>query len=163
MPALWNQSQKRRHPVHLSQWHRWLKSPSHIARRGSRANRRRPSKRLHFEALEERCVPSAVRTLVYNEITALPRLFTNMNVGLGPELSASGNRAVFADAPGPEAVRTNDIYVINADGTSQTQTLVDSYPQDCFCSAQVDISSDGSKVISTDSVQLRSANADGSV
>jgi hypothetical protein len=127
-----------------------------------RKSTRRPLARfspLFLEALEERCVPSVVRTLVYNEITSLSRNFGNMNVNLGPRLSASGNRAVFYDAPGPEANRTNDIYVINSDGTGQT--LVDSYLQDCFCGAQADISGDGSKVISTEGVQLRIANADG--
>jgi hypothetical protein len=85
-----------------------------------------------------------------------------MDAAGGPILSGSGNRVAFADAPGRgHDVRTNDIYVANADGTGQPN-LVDSYAQDCFCVAQLDISYDGAEVISTDTKQLRIANADGS-
>src|SRR5262249_44834170 len=104
-----------------------------------RKSTRRPFARfspLFLEALEERCVPSVVRTLVYNEITALSNS-SYLNTGLGPKLSYSGNRAVFYH-PTPQ---TNDIYVINADGSGQR--LVDTYPGDCSCSASVDISGDG--------------------
>src|SRR5262249_16732670 len=126
------------------------------AQSGRKSTKRSPARfsPLFLEALEERCVPSMVRTLVYNEITALSHLFPNMNAALGPKLSASGNRAVFYEAPRAGFdPRTNDIYVINADGSGMT--LADSYPQDCFCGAQADISGDGGKVISTDGLQVR--------
>ncbi len=99
-----------------------------------------------------------IRTLVHHEITRFTRQY-NFNNGWWPVLSANGNRVVLMDAPGPEPQRTNHIYVMNADGTGLTQ--VDSYVQLCACGGIVDLSADGSSVVSTDGEQLRIAGAGG--
>jgi hypothetical protein len=100
--------------------------------------------------------PKVVRTLVYHEITTLTD-----GISPNPILSASGNRAVFTVSPGSgDPARPNRIFVVNADGTGLRE--VDSYTTKCFCGSMVDISADGSKVISSEGVQLRIANADGS-
>jgi hypothetical protein len=96
-----------------------------------------------------------IHTFVYREITSLPRQFANMRA----VLSASGNRVVFAEAPGLEPQRTNHISVINADGTGMVE--VDTYQQLCGCGVEVDISGDGARVVSTDSTQIRVASAGG--
>ena len=98
-----------------------------------------------------------VRTLAYHQITSFT---SDLIINSAPLLSGDGNRVVFAQAPGPEPVRTSHIFVINADGTGQLE--VDTYEQRCGCGASLDISADGSKVISSESVQLRIANGDGS-
>ena len=99
---------------------------------------------------------TVIRTLVYHEITS----FTSATVvNSTPVLSDSGNRAAFAQAPGPEPTRTTHVFVINADGTGQHE--VDTYQQLCFCGAELDISADGSRVLSTDGIQIRMVNADG--
>ncbi|HZS06074.1 MAG TPA: Ig-like domain-containing protein [Blastocatellia bacterium] len=103
---------------------------------------------------------TVLRTLVHHQITSFAGNF-NTGTGQAPVLSANGNRAVYAMAPGTEdPANPNRIFVINADGTGVQQ--VDSYTTLCFCGSQVDISADGSKVISTEGLQLRIANADGS-
>jgi Abnormal spindle-like microcephaly-assoc'd, ASPM-SPD-2-Hydin len=99
-----------------------------------------------------------IRTLVHHEITRFTRQY-NFDNGWWPVLSANGNRVVLMDAPGPEPQRTNHIYVMNADGTGLTQ--VDSYVQLCDCGGIVDLSADGSSVVSTDGQQLRIAGAGG--
>lgn len=91
-----------------------------------------------------------LRTLVYHEITAV-----TTDIIPNPILSASGNRAVFT-VPGTP----NQIFVVNADGSGLRP--VDAYPALCGCNSMLDISADGSKVISSEAVQLRLANADGS-
>jgi Tol biopolymer transport system component len=98
-----------------------------------------------------------INTLVYHQITSFT---SDPIINSTPLLSDDGNRIVFAQAPGPEPARTSHIFVINADGSGQHE--VDTYEQRCSCGADLDISADGSTVISTDSVQLRIANADGS-
>jgi hypothetical protein len=103
---------------------------------------------------------NVVRTLAYNEITRFPKEVRFSNGGM-PVLSSSGNRIVYANAPGDETdARYNDIFVINADGSGQHE--VDSYKQNCDCGAVVDISADGNTVVSTDSIELRVATATGS-
>ena len=100
------------------------------------------------------------RTLVYHEITLFAKQVRFGNGGQ-PVLSATGNRIVYANAPGDETdARYNDIFVVNSDGSGQRQ--VDSYKQNCYCSAVVDISADGNTVVSTDSIELRIASATGS-
>src|SRR3954451_21418286 len=56
---------------------------------------------------------TVLRTLVYHDITLFPRQLFNMVA----VMSANGERAVFAEAPGPEEPRSNHISVINADGS----------------------------------------------
>src|SRR5258708_10648566 len=97
-----------------------------------------------------------VRTFVHHEISA----FTNSpNQGSGgraaPMLSANGNRIAFAHY----VPATNRIFVMNSDGSGQQQ--VDSYTALCNCSSMVDISADGSKIVSSDSVQLRISDSAG--
>jgi dipeptidyl aminopeptidase/acylaminoacyl peptidase len=101
--------------------------------------------------------PQILRTLVHHQITSFQQ-----DLALSaPVLSGNGNRIAFTDGPGTgSADKPNRIYAINADGTDQKE--IDSYTSRCFCGSYVDISDDGSKVVSTDSVQLRIANADGS-
>jgi hypothetical protein len=97
-----------------------------------------------------------VRTLVYNQITSLTTPILH-NGAHAPRLSASGNRAVFAfplSAGGVDHVLT-----VNADGSTapvEADTAAVTFEPDA-----IDITADGSKVVSTDSIQLRFANADG--
>ena len=88
-----------------------------------------------------------VRTLAYHEIT----LFASRVFVTGSDLilSASGNRAAYSYAPGTQDPNTpNRIFVINADGSDQRE--IDFYTTLCFCGSDVDISADGSKVISSE-------------
>ena len=93
-------------------------------------------------------------TLVYHQITNLGE--DNLT-GVGfPVLSADGTTAVFSDAPGTgDDINPNRIFTVNADGTGLTE--VDAYKTSCYCGALVDISSDGSVVVSSESVQIRVA------
>jgi hypothetical protein len=95
--------------------------------------------------------------LVYHQITDLG----DETVGVGgPEISADGTRIVFTDAPGSgDPALPNRILVIDADGAGLTE--VDSYQPKCFCASLVDISADGSTVLSTEGLQLRIADAGG--
>jgi hypothetical protein len=91
----------------------------------------------------------AARSLVYHQITAFPE----ETGGIGqPILSGDGTTAVFAIAPGSADV-PNRIYTIDFGGSEPVE--VDAYVPSCFCGSWVDISEDGSTVISTDSMQLR--------
>jgi Tol biopolymer transport system component len=99
---------------------------------------------------------SIVRTMVYHEFTSLTAPFSD-----NPVMSANGTRAAFAVAPGTgDPATPNRIFVVNTDGTGLRE--VDFYTTLCFCGSDLDISADGSRVLSTDAVQLRIANADGS-
>ena len=83
-----------------------------------------------------------------------------MGGGQGPVLSSDGSRAVFAVAPGTgDPAKPNRIYVVNADGTGLRE--VDAYQTLCYCGSIVDISANGSRVLSSDAVQLRIAATDG--
>ncbi len=95
--------------------------------------------------------------LVYHQITNLPE----ETGGLGfPVLSGDGTTAVFSEAPGTADPATpNRIFTIAADGSDMAE--VDSYVPLCFCGALVDISTDGGTVVSTDSMQVRIADAGG--
>lgn len=96
-----------------------------------------------------------LRTLVYHEIPLVG--LTGVDAyNRSMVLSANGNRIAFQRGYDP-----NTIYVVNADGTGLT--LVDAYTPTCYCNSGIDISQDGSKVLSWDGAQkLRVANADGS-
>jgi hypothetical protein len=101
-----------------------------------------------------------VRTLVYHQISSFTTT-TLINTGgqPGPILSGNGQRIAFTNSMSGDFIN-NHISAINPDGSGQTE--VDSYPPLCGCYSMIDISADGSKVISSDAVQLRIANGDGS-
>jgi uncharacterized protein (TIGR03437 family) len=90
-------------------------------------------------------VPSIVRTIAYHQITSVldHRGFT----------AISGNGAVIAYTL---AASPNQIFLMNFDGTGSH--LVDSYNAGCYCGSIIDISDDGSKVVSTEGVQIRLVN-----
>ena len=93
-----------------------------------------------------RFVSSIVRTIAYHQLTSLP----DQGPDYRTSTAISGNGAVIAYThdSGP-----NQIYVMNFDGTGQR--LVDSYKAFCSCGSIVDISDDGSKVVSTEGRQIR--------
>ena len=99
-----------------------------------------------------------IRRLVYHEIPM------NTPAGLmgGDRLFAvsfKANRIAFSQYN--HTLDKNEIHVMNLDGGGIT--LVDSYTRTCYCNSQVDISADGSKILSWDGNQvLRLVNADGS-
>ncbi len=99
----------------------------------------------------------ASRAFVYHQIT-------NLTEGSGylgfPVLSADGTTGVFMDAPGTGDPETpNRIYTIGFDGSGMRE--VDSYTSLCYCNSFVDISDDGSTVVSSESVQVRIADDSG--
>ena len=98
---------------------------------------------------------TVLRTLVYHQITA----FTSSPGA--PLMSGAGNKLVFDLPPqGTEdPANPNRVFVMNTDGTGLQQ--VDSYQSLVFSQSYFDISDDGSKVVSTDSVQLRITNTAG--
>jgi hypothetical protein len=107
--------------------------------------------------------PSAVRAqstdemLVYHQITSFPE--GTGSVGY-PVLSADGTTAVFSDAPGTgELEEPNRIMVIGADGEGMRE--IDSYQSLCYCGAMVDITADGSTVVSSEGLQVRIADGSG--
>ena len=103
-------------------------------------------------------VSSIVRRLVYHEIP----MTTPAGVSGGDRLFAvsfNANRMAFFQY-NPE-LNQNEIYVMNLDGSGIAR--VDSYTPTCNCNSQVDISADGSKILSWDGNQvLRLVKADGS-
>lgn len=118
------------------------------------------SKDLKSDFAGTRNQTETIRTLVYHEITALTT-GPNRDNGQQPVLSDDGNRAAFAIAPGSGTPdNPNRIFVVNAEGSELRE--VDSYTSLCFCGSEVDLTADGSRVISSDGVQLRIAEADGS-
>ena len=99
---------------------------------------------------------TVLRTLAYHQVTQ----FTNTYVhgyGRSVVLSADGRRIACA-RPWYSNPRTNLIYAVNFDGTGGK--LVDVWQGSG--SAQVDISADGSRILSWDSGTARVVNADGS-
>lgn len=101
---------------------------------------------------------AVVRTFVHHEISRLSRPFST-SPGQSPVISADGRRAVFTLGPGSQdPANPNRIYVASTDGTEIRE--IDAYRTLCFCGSLVDISADGSRVISSDGVQLRLASAD---
>jgi uncharacterized protein (TIGR03437 family) len=96
--------------------------------------------------------PSIVRTMAYHQVTSLP--------DTGPDFRTStvlsGNGALIAFSRSSKPLQ---ILVMNFDGTGQRQ--VDSYTALCSCGAFVDISDDGSKIVSTEGRQIRLVDAQG--
>ncbi|GEM_PF-4615678 len=94
-----------------------------------------------------------VRTLSYNQISLLT---ANPGTPQGtgrqfPSISANGSKLVFSQTDSSGAFH---VYSMNADGSGQTQ--LDTYkPLACCGPAMVDISSDGSKIVSADPAQIR--------
>jgi dipeptidyl aminopeptidase/acylaminoacyl peptidase len=114
-------------------------------------------------------VPAAVPladigTLAYHQLTAwsttsLPGYIPDYLEQV-PILSDDGERIAFGVHPGEGAADPrNRIYVLNADGTGQRE--VDAYPFFCFCGSMIDLNADGSRVLSSDAVQLRIADGNG--
>lgn len=110
--------------------------------------------------LPESVALNAMQTLVYHEITAwetAPNLYGEE----APILSGDGRTIAFARSPGSgDPANPNRIYAMDADGTNERE--VDAYTTLCFCGSMIDISADGGLILSSDSVQLRVAPADGS-
>lgn len=110
-----------------------------------------------------RAQAAVVRTLVYHQITALPKSDPRIETGRGSlVLSRDGSRAAFTTSTrtGNPITILLHIWVVKADGTEPPRE-VDVYPALCDCGASVDISADGAKVVSTDGGQLRVANTGG--
>jgi Tol biopolymer transport system component len=105
-------------------------------------------------------VPLAeIRTLAYHQLTQWTTE-ANQRGEEAPILSDDGQRIAFARAPGSgDPANPNRIFVINADGSGEQE--VDAYTSLCFCGALIDISADGSRIVSSDAVQLRIAEASG--
>jgi hypothetical protein len=110
-------------------------------------------------------VPLAeIRTLAYHQLTGwqTPLFERGIEVGgeTAPILSDDGQRIAFGNHPGEGAADPrNRIFVINANGTGERE--VDAYPFLCFCASMIDLSADGSRVVSSDAVQLRVADDNG--
>lgn len=107
---------------------------------------------------------ATIRTLGYHQLTAwsaeqLPGYIPDYPEQT-PILSDDGQRIAFGVHPGEGAADPrNRIYVLNADGSGQRE--VDAYPFLCFCGSMIDLSADGSRVVSSDAVQLRVADSNG--
>ncbi|MGH9940534.1 MAG: Ig-like domain-containing protein [Blastocatellia bacterium] len=100
---------------------------------------------------------AVLRTLAYHQITSFTDS-VNSSGGGAPKISANGNRIVYTMSPGAgDPKNPNRIFVMNPDGTGQKE--VDAYGTLCFCASALDLSNDGSQVISSDTVQLRIASA----
>jgi Tol biopolymer transport system component len=98
-------------------------------------------------------------TFVYDQITSFT---TAIDTGgeAAPILSNNGQRIAFARAYYLNNDNLEHILAISFDGSGQTD--VDSYPNYCFCVPALRMSADGSKIVSSDSVQVRIANGNGS-
>lgn len=103
--------------------------------------------------------PGVDRTLVYRDITAWTDAIQTSGES-APLLSDDGQHVAYTISPGSgDPATPNQIFVMNADGSGQQQ--VDSYTTLCYCASSIDLSADGSRVVSTDSVQLRIADGAG--
>jgi dipeptidyl aminopeptidase/acylaminoacyl peptidase len=101
-----------------------------------------------------------MHTLAYHQITAWSAA-ANDRGEEAPILSDDGQRIAFARAPGTEdPANPNRIFLINADGSGERE--IDAYTTFCYCGSLIDLSADGSRVVSSDSMQLRVADATGS-
>ncbi|MBA2597589.1 MAG: VWA domain-containing protein, partial [Chloroflexia bacterium] len=105
-------------------------------------------------------VPLAeVRTLGYHQITAWS-VGANDRGEESPIISDDGQRIAFARALGiQDPANPNRIFVMNADGNGEQE--VDAYTPLCGCGALIDLNGDGSRIVSSDGLQLRVAEATG--
>jgi Tol biopolymer transport system component len=94
---------------------------------------------------------TVARTFVFHEVTAL-----KPGLAFSPVLSADGKTIAFVQ----NGYQPNHVFVMNADGTNQRE--VDSYASNCGCQGRVDVSGDGTGVVSTESMQVRYVRSDGS-
>ena len=100
-----------------------------------------------------------IRTLAYHQLTQWTT-GANQRGEEAPILSDDGQRIAFARAPGTaDPANPNRIFVMNADGSGEQE--VDAYTSLCGCGALIDLSGDGSRIVSSDSVQLRIAEVSG--
>ena len=101
-----------------------------------------------------------VRTLAYHQLTQWTAAVNDRGEE-SPLLSDDGQRIAFTRAPGAmdDPANPNRIFVMNADGSGERE--VDAYTPLCGCGSMIDLSADGSRVVSSDSVQLRVAEAAG--
>ncbi len=98
---------------------------------------------------------SITRTLVYHEITSFTKGTLPYNVG--PHvLSANGNRISYTSTASDGSIH---VWVIDPSGSGMKE--IDSYLPKCNCDGWPDISADGSRVASSDGMQIRVVNADG--
>jgi hypothetical protein len=98
---------------------------------------------------------TTLRTLAYHQVTQFTNTFVH-GYGRTVVLSADGRRIACA-RPCYSEPRTNWIHVVNFDGTGAN--LVDAWQGGGY--AQVDISADGSRILSWDGGSARIVNADG--
>jgi Tol biopolymer transport system component len=103
--------------------------------------------------------------IVAHELTAWDAT-TSPNDGYGgggefaPIISDDGSTIAFARAPGTGAEETpNRIFAMNADGSGERE--VDAYTSLCYCGSILDVSADGSTIVSSDTVQLRVSTGSG--
>jgi hypothetical protein len=100
-----------------------------------------------------------IHTLAYHQLTQWTT-GANDRGEEAPILSDDGQRIAFARAPGTtDPANPNRTFVMNADGTGEQE--VDSYASLCGCGSLIDLSADGARIVSSDSVQLRIAEASG--
>jgi hypothetical protein len=101
-----------------------------------------------------------IRTLAYHQLTQWTTAVNDRSEE-SPLLSDDGQRIAFARAPGAvdDPANPNRIFVMNADGSGERE--VDAYPPLCGCGSLIDLSADGSRIVSMDGVQLRVADVNG--
>jgi uncharacterized protein (TIGR03437 family) len=93
-----------------------------------------------------RAVSTIVRTIAYHQVTAIPDKGPDFRTSFA--ISGDGAIIGYTHDAGP-----NQIWVMNFDGTGKR--MVDSYQAFCSCGAIVDLSEDGSKIVSTEGRQIR--------
>lgn len=102
-----------------------------------------------------------IERMAYHEITRW-EVNVNTRANEAPILSDDGQTIAFSRSPGSgDPTTPNKIFAINADGTGERE--IDSFTPFCYCGSLLDISGDGSRVVSTDLVQLRVAETSGSM
>jgi hypothetical protein len=101
-----------------------------------------------------------IETLVYHEIT---RWETGVNTRgeESPILSDDGQVIAFSRSPGSgDPANPNKLFVVHADGSGEHE--IDSYTPYCYCGSLLDLSGNGERVVATDLVHIRTADASGS-
>jgi hypothetical protein len=89
--------------------------------------------------------------MAYHELTLRPEASRGIDA---PILSGDGRRAIWAESPGdPSPKEENRIFALDLDGGQPAE--IDAYQPICACRAQVDVSDDGSTVVSTEGVRSR--------